>query len=108
MLRGEREVHLRVDPERAARPSRQRARGDAASLPADSPQAQLFERLRSWRADSAREQGVPPYVVFHDSTLHAIAELRPADLDALAGISGIGRNKLERYGEAVLAVVNTP
>ena len=108
VLRGEREVHLRVDPERAARPSRQRARGDAASLPADSPQAQLFERLRSWRADSAREQGVPPYVVFHDSTLRAIAELRPADLDALASISGIGRNKLDRYGEAVLAVVNAP
>jgi ATP-dependent DNA helicase RecQ len=53
----------------------------------------------------AREQGVPAYVVFPDSTLRSIATLRPTSLAQLIGISGIGETKLERYGEAVVGVV---
>jgi ATP-dependent DNA helicase RecQ len=49
--------------------------------------------------------GVPPYVVFHDSTLRGIAEARPRDLDELGRIEGVGETKLARYGEAMLAVV---
>jgi ATP-dependent DNA helicase RecQ len=65
----------------------------------------LFQRLKAWRAEQARAQSVPPYVVFHDSTLGAIAAARPRDLDALAGIAGIGVKKLERYGPALLSLL---
>ena len=65
----------------------------------------LFEALREWRREEARSQGVPPYVVFHDRTLVEIAAARPGSVDELAGIGGVGRAKLERYGEAVLGVV---
>jgi ATP-dependent DNA helicase RecQ len=61
-----------------------------------------FESLRSWRAETARAQNVPAYVIFHDRTLREIALAQPGDLDALAGIGGVGAGKLERYGEALL------
>ena len=65
----------------------------------------LFERLKAWRAEQARAQSVPPYVVFHDATLSAIAAAQPRDLDALSTIAGIGAKKLERYGPALLALL---
>lgn len=65
----------------------------------------LFEALRTWRAATAREQGVPAYIVFGDATLRALAEHRPASVDALSGISGIGEKKRDAYGEAVLEVI---
>jgi ATP-dependent DNA helicase RecQ len=65
----------------------------------------LFEALRARRLELAREQGVPPYVIFHDSTLREMAQARPRDADDLAGISGIGAKKLERYGADFLAVI---
>jgi len=64
-----------------------------------------MEALRTWRSATAREHGVPAYVVFHDSTLAAVAAIRPRTHDALRGISGIGVTKLERYGDALLAIV---
>ena len=67
--------------------------------------AALFERLRAWRASTAKEHGVPSYVVFPDTTLHAIASTRPATLADLRGISGVGDVKLERYGPALLACI---
>jgi ATP-dependent DNA helicase RecQ len=68
--------------------------------------AGLLSALRSWRREQARLQGVPPYVVFHDRTLLELAARRPADRAALGGIGGIGAAKLERYGEALLAVLH--
>jgi ATP-dependent DNA helicase RecQ len=65
----------------------------------------LWEALRAWRLGEARRQEVPPYVIFHDSTLIEVARRRPASLAALAEIPGIGRSKRERYGCAVIAVV---
>ncbi|MDO9381034.1 MAG: ATP-dependent DNA helicase UvrD2 [Nocardioidaceae bacterium] len=64
----------------------------------------VFESLRTWRTEQATEQKVPAYVVFTDATLTAIAEARPADDLALLKIPGVGKTKLERYGEAVLAL----
>ncbi len=64
------------------------------------------QKLREWRLERAKQDGVPPYVVFHDSVLHAIADSRPDSLDELAQISGVGAAKLERYGDDVLAVVS--
>jgi DNA helicase-2/ATP-dependent DNA helicase PcrA len=63
------------------------------------------ERLRAWRLERAREDGVPPYVVFHDTVLHAIADAGPASLGELYQIAGVGPAKLERYGGAVLSVL---
>ena len=63
------------------------------------------ERLRAWRLERAREDGVPPYVVFHDTVLHAIADAQPASLGELAQIAGVGPAKLERYGSDVLALL---
>ena len=82
---------------------------DARSSPTRGRRASEWtpvgERLRAWRLERAREDGVPPYVVFHDSVLHAIADARPSSLGELAQIAGVGPAKLERYGEAVLALV---
>jgi DNA helicase-2/ATP-dependent DNA helicase PcrA len=63
------------------------------------------ERLRAWRLARAREDGVPPYVVFHDTVLHAIADAQPKSLGDLSEIAGVGPAKLERYGDAVLALL---
>jgi ATP-dependent DNA helicase RecQ len=68
----------------------------------------LFERLRAWRSEVARRQGVPAYLVFHDRTLGEVAARRPTDLAELQALPGIGPAKLERYGTALLAVVALP
>jgi DNA helicase-2/ATP-dependent DNA helicase PcrA len=65
----------------------------------------LFERLRSWRMETAKAESVPAYVVFTDLTLQAIAEVQPTSPESLLGINGIGRSKQEKYGEAVLALL---
>ena len=75
--------------------------------PQVAPDDALFARLKAWRIAQARSQSVPPYVVFHDATLAAIAAARPRDLAALAGISGIGQRKLERYGEGLLELLRS-
>jgi DNA helicase-2/ATP-dependent DNA helicase PcrA len=66
---------------------------------------ELLDRLRQWRSSTAKRQQVPPYVVFTDATLTAIAEQRPADNAGLVAIPGIGAAKLERYGPDVLGLV---
>ena len=70
-------------------------------------QAAGFEQLRSWRAAAAKTQGVPAYVIFHDATLREIAAARPASLAGLGKISGVGENKLAKYGQQVLDVLGT-
>jgi ATP-dependent DNA helicase RecQ len=72
----------------------------AVELPAQA--TPLFERLRTWRAATAKEQGVPAYVVFHDATLRQIAALHPTTLTALGTVSGVGENKLAKYGQQIL------
>ena len=66
---------------------------------------ELFEALRGLRADLARDQNVPPYVIFHDATLAALATRRPMDVGALVEIDGIGAGKQERYGQAVVDLI---
>jgi ATP-dependent DNA helicase RecQ len=65
----------------------------------------LFDRLRALRLDLARARGVPPYVIFHDTTLREMARLRPASLPALLGVKGVGARKAEELGPAFLAVI---
>jgi ATP-dependent DNA helicase RecQ len=96
ILKGEEQLSIAVPP---ARTKRRRARGD------EGPADPLFEALRAARRDLASAAGVPPYVVFHDSTLRAIAAAKPGNLGELAHIQGVGEAKLLRYGEAMLAAV---
>ncbi len=73
--------------------------------PLDADAAGLFAELKAWRTEQARAQVVPPYVVFNDRTLDALARARPQDEDALLAIKGIGPAKLERYGADVLRII---
>jgi ATP-dependent DNA helicase RecQ len=98
-----REVMMRREPERALRSSRSSSGGKKKAAVDLSPEAiQVFERLRTWRAAVAKEQGVPAYVIFHDATLRQIATDLPDTLSELGRISGVGENKLAKYGEGVL------
>jgi ATP-dependent DNA helicase RecQ len=94
ILKGEQELTIAMPPKRERR--RQRLVG---------PSDPLFDALRKVRRSLAAQAGVPPYVVFHDSTLREIAAARPTSLAELAQVNGVGRSKLERYGEAMLAAV---
>ena len=67
--------------------------------------AALFQILRQWRADTAREQGVPAYVILHDKTLRELAETRPVSHGLLAGITGMGSAKIEHYGQELLTLI---
>lgn len=97
ILRGERNVAMRAEWKKAPRPMR------AGKPAADATPA--FTALRAWRLAAARAQGVPPYVIFHDSVLADIAASRPATLGELAAIKGVGQSKLARYGEELLAAL---
>ena len=100
LLRGEETLMLRQDQDR---PLKQSRRPSAAPL---APQDEgLFNALRALRLELAREQGVPPYVIFHDATLKAMAESRPQTLNELGNVSGVGQGKLARYGERFLKVL---
>ena len=94
ILKGEQELVIAVPP----KTKRKRPRETAAADP-------LFDALREARSALAAEAGVPAYVIFHDSTLREIAAVRPTNLAELAQVNGVGRTKLERYGDAMLAAV---
>ncbi|MEV7089114.1 DNA helicase RecQ [Streptomyces sp. NPDC093085] len=104
VLGGRRTVLLRREPEKAAKPARAERAAKRGAPPVDLPAeaAPLFEALRAWRAASAKEQGVPAYVIFHDATLRAIAALAPTTTAELATVTGVGENKLAKYGEQIL------
>ncbi|SEC66814.1 DNA helicase RecQ [Streptomyces sp. KS_5] len=112
VLRREREVPLRKEPKKPATSrsgSGSGARGEkkAKAAAAELPEALVpaFEALRAWRAEQAREQGVPAYVIFHDATLREIVTVWPASVRELGSISGVGEKKLATYGEGVLEVL---
>lgn len=105
VFRGERDVQLRKDRTPV---SLRKTRGERSASLADELDQEdrmLFERLRRLRTQIARDNSVPPYVVFPDATLAGIAKARPVSKDALLMISGIGQSKLERYGNAFLELV---
>jgi ATP-dependent DNA helicase RecQ len=104
VLRRDREVPMRREPERKSRPAKSRKTTPAADLPPEA--VEVFERLRAWRAGTAKEQGVPAYVIFHDATLRQIATEAPSTLAELSRISGVGENKLAKYGDGVLATLH--
>ncbi|EAQ03277.1 ATP-dependent DNA helicase RecQ [Pseudooceanicola batsensis HTCC2597] len=100
ILRGEETIRLRRDTMQA------KARRPAVRTLVNEEDEPLLSALKARRRDLAEKQGVPAYVVFNDRTLIEMAEQRPADLDAMARISGVGAKKLETYGATFLAVIN--
>jgi ATP-dependent DNA helicase RecQ len=103
-----RQVMLRREPERqvsAAKVAKQRSAAATAELSAEA--APLFERLRAWRAATAKELSVPAYVIFHDATLRQIAAEAPTTLKQLSTVSGVGENKLAKFGEQILDTLGT-
>ncbi len=110
VLRREREVPLRKEPKKpAASRSSSSGRGErkakAAAVELPESLQPAFEALRAWRAEQAREQGVPAYVIFHDATLREIATVWPTSVGQLGEISGVGEKKLATYGEGVIGVL---
>ena len=106
VLKGEVAVRLRQS---VSSPGQRKAKRGAAAAPLpatlDADGQSRYLALKAWRAEVAREHNLPAYVIFHDATLLAIAELAPHSLDELQGVSGIGAKKLEAYGQEVLRVV---
>jgi ATP-dependent DNA helicase RecQ len=95
ILKGEQGLVIAVPPRRV-----RRKRGQA-----DYPHDPLFEALRGWRREKAKEQGVPPFIIFHDSTLREVAARKPESLSELSMIEGIGDTKLARHGESLLTAL---
>ena len=102
VLDGSRRVDLRREPERQTRAARK-----TRSVGAELPEAlqPVFESLRAWRAATAKEQGVPAYVIFHDATLRELAQRHPSSLGELGTVTGVGESKLAKYGEQLLEVL---
>jgi ATP-dependent DNA helicase RecQ len=107
VLSRQRNVMLRRDPERAKSRSRSSTKSKTAVVELTGDAAGVFEQLRAWRAATAKEQGVPAYVIFHDATLRQIASDAPSSLAELGKVSGVGENKLAKYGEAILATLDS-
>ncbi len=107
VLRGQREVLMRREPEKAVKAKAAKAAKGRRAVPVDLPEeaVPVFEELRAWRGRTAKEQGVPAYVIFHDATLREIATARPSSLGELGTVNGVGENKLAKYGEQILAVL---
>jgi ATP-dependent DNA helicase RecQ len=113
VLKGEQQVRLRESIGSVAggrTRTRDRSRGGAKSTPAvaanlSAQGQQRFATLKAWRTEVAKAHNLPAYVIFHDATLAAIAALDPRSLRDLEGISGIGANKLEKYGPGVMDVL---
>jgi ATP-dependent DNA helicase RecQ len=106
VLKGETTLSLRkqvvrVRGKKSALTTRRSGAGTSMAA-ADEP---LFEALRIWRADLAKEQGVPAYVILHDKSLRELATRRPASPDELLSVPGIGQAKADRYGEALLQML---
>ncbi len=105
VLRGERQVQLR----QYQKPVRQRRQSTRAkdyvesTLTAD--EQAIFDKLRWWRVETARKHNVPAYVIFHDATMREIAKNKPASLDDLRNVSGVGEKKLETYGEEIVSLI---
>ncbi|HYB88666.1 MAG TPA: DNA helicase RecQ [Streptosporangiaceae bacterium] len=106
VLRQQRQVMLRQDPEPTAKAAKAAKAGRGGPVDLPPAAAGLFEQLRAWRAATAKEQGVPAYVIFHDATLREIAAAGPSSLAGLGTVSGVGETKLAKYGQQVLDILH--
>jgi ATP-dependent DNA helicase RecQ len=100
LLRGETSVRLREDPKEQA--ARKKPRPATAAQSLNDEERVLFERLRELRKRIATEQGVPPYVIFHDATLVAMAVDKPRSAGEMLELNGVGKTRLDKYGALFL------
>jgi ATP-dependent DNA helicase RecQ len=109
ILRGETPIWLKTPSEkpRASRSNSRAARAerDESGQPLSLVERDCLDALKAWRAEVARSHNLPAFVIFHDSTLRALAQRRPSQMDDLEGVAGIGQKKREAYGAEVLRVV---
>ncbi|MEQ9317493.1 MAG: HRDC domain-containing protein, partial [Henriciella sp.] len=105
LFRGDREVWLREDPTQRKSRKAKRASASAVSMDMSERDRALFDALRDWRLETAKTKGVPPYVIFHDKTLAAIAQERPSSESELLSISGVGEKKASRYAAEIAELV---
>lgn len=105
LLRGEHTIALRKDPEVSKKKMKSAAKRERQQNAMPALTDVLWQALKNKRMELAKEQGVPPYVIFHDSSLIEIHDKKPRNLDDFAMISGVGESKLRRYGEAFIAVI---
>lgn len=106
LLRGDNRLPLMEDTSIKAASSFNHQAEDGDDVTALSGEAhERFVALRKWRLGEAREQEIPPYVIFHDAVLRDIARHKPTTIDHLGTLKGVGQSKLERYGQAVLSAL---
>ncbi|HNP25812.1 MAG TPA: DNA helicase RecQ [Nitrosomonas sp.] len=105
VLKGQQKIFLRQLTERSPRLHKQQPADDFQIL--DPAAQQLWEQLRNWRAKTAREHGVPAYVIFHDATLRELVRLCPQTVDELRQITGVGVRKLDRYGDHLIEILRS-
>jgi len=113
VLKGEVQLLLRVPTvapkrgklSRTAKPGSGRSGSSGAPEDLDTAAQARFDQLKAWRAEVAKEHGLPAYVIFQNVTLAEMARQHPQSLDALAHISGVGAKKLEAYGAEILRVL---
>ena len=105
VLKGEEAVFFRKEARRPSKKQKKSCRPPRPSHTSSPDDAELFEALRKLRSSLAQEQGVPPYIVFGDTTLRAMVSYRPTTLEAFSHLSGVGQIKLERYGTVFLEAI---
>jgi ATP-dependent DNA helicase RecQ len=106
VLRGEQKIQLRqyqkpVKPKRTSSSSK----SNYVETDLSTEEQAIFDKLRWWRVETARKHNVPAYVIFHDATMREIAKAKPASLDDLRGVTGVGEKKLETYGTEIISLI---
>ncbi len=104
VLKGEQKIELR-QYQKPLKQKREAAKKPYVETGLSKIEQEIFDKLRWWRVETARSHNVPAYVIFHDATLREIAKAKPASLDQLRGVSGVGEKKLETYGEQIVALI---
>ncbi len=104
LLRGDIQIYIRKSLVEKASTRKNRSTNSAVHE-LSSHEKRIFESLRSWRLDTAKRLGKPPYLIFPDKTLAAIAQIKPTSLEQMDCISGVGRKKLERYGNEIIEII---
>ena len=106
VLNGEKELYLREDLQRVKGKKKKIPKKLAPSEPLTTEEEKLWESLRECRMKLSKEQGVPPYVIFHDTTLSEMTRVKPKTLDEMAQITGVGDHKLKKYGQIFLEALH--
>jgi ATP-dependent DNA helicase RecQ len=107
VLKGERRVQLRTDPQPVKARKKKRAKQRSAPAKLSDSDQPLWEAMRELRMSISKELGIPPYVVFHDRTLKEMVALRPTNRAELLLINGVGEKKADQFGSRFLELIKT-